>query len=105
MAEQNRFYFYYSWFGYFALLSDEDCKRFILAIKDFVVNDRETELDENLQNLFDLVTDQIKSDKAAYSQKCEKNRQNGEKGGRPPKEHKKEYSQSDEEFLNEWNKI
>lgn len=112
MAERNRFYFYNAWLGYFSILTDDQCKQFILAIGEYILHEKETEFtDEGLKYLFGVVLSQLKSDRAEYKELCETNKENGSKGGRPPKSKQeaappkeRQLTKEDQAFADEFNR-
>ena len=68
-------------------LSYENFGRLFAALIDYAENGRTTvELDKATMIAFAAMTAQIDADIQRYAQRCEKNRVNGSKGGRPPKE-------------------
>lgn len=71
----------------------EICKRFFtpeqfgrLMLALFEIEDgRDPEVDDDIAIAFEFMALQKKIDREKYEKKCQKNRENGKKGGRPPK--------------------
>ena len=60
------------------------------------------ELDGRAAGVLDCIKEQMDIDAAAYAARCEKNKQNGEMGGRPAKKTEKPKTDKDELFEKFW---
>ena len=67
------------------LLSDAEAGRLLKALMHYA-NDRQDDLPGQEKLVFTMLRAQMDRDAAAYEAYCEKQRENGSKGGRPPKE-------------------
>lgn len=85
MAERTRFYVYTEWLRPMNRLSDEQLGKFFRAYYEMqMTGNTDVEVDDPMVNLMlDATRRQVELDRAAYEQKCEVNRLNGAKGGRP----------------------
>jgi hypothetical protein len=71
----------------FALLGMEERGALITAIFEYVMCGKaKTALGEGAKMAFLFITDTLDRDREAYERRCEVNRENGKKGGRPKKE-------------------
>jgi uncharacterized phage protein (TIGR02220 family) len=70
----------------FKALPGDDAKALIDALYEFSETGKSVELPPSAQMAFMFISEQIKRDQDKYKAKCEKNRENGTKGGRPKKE-------------------
>jgi len=76
------------YFGYrkhLALLNDEDRGRLLMALFDYAESGRTPDFDGAVAMAFSFIQDQMDRDASKYAAVCERNRENGAKGGRPPK--------------------
>lgn len=86
MNDKNSFVLYKNFHTQFAMLSAEERGDLILAIFEY---EESGEIQTPLAPLpalaFSFIRDTLDRDRAAYEEKCERNRENGKKGGRPKK--------------------
>lgn len=71
----------------FDLLTDEQLGQLIRAIVKYEKTGEITELDSATKMAFSFIKAQLDRDREKYNNKCEKNRANGAKGGRPRKDY------------------
>lgn len=67
------------------LLSDEDAGKLIKAIFEYMKTGEEPKLDKSLLIVFIPIKKYLDRNKIKYEKICERNRNNGLKGGRPKK--------------------
>lgn len=81
------FQIYFEWRIYIEKLSPEQLKRLMIATFDFAEHGTETDMSDDLvlEIAFTQMSNQIRRDTEKYLKECEKNAQNGAKGGRPSK--------------------
>jgi uncharacterized phage protein (TIGR02220 family) len=84
--ENINFIMYPDYRAAFKALPGDDAKALIDALYEFSETGKIVELPPSAQMAFILMSGQIKRDQDKYRAKCEKNRENGTKGGRPKKE-------------------
>ena len=65
--------------------SDDEIGRMVKAMLTYAETGEDHRFDGNERFIWPSLKAQIDRDKAAYQDRCEKNRANGAKGGRPPK--------------------
>ncbi len=65
--------------------SDDEIGRMVKAMLTYAETGEDHRFDGNERFIWPSLKAQIDRDKAAYQERCEKNRANGAKGGRPPK--------------------
>lgn len=84
----------------FDLLTDEQLGKLMRAIIKYEKTQEEPELDGMMKMAFSFIKSQLDRDREKYNNKCEKNRENGAKGGRPKKENRevKSKTQKTERF-------
>ena len=86
-GEQTGFVMYRNFEKAFALLGMEERGALITAIFEYVMCGKaKTTLGEGAKMAFLFITDTLDRDREAYERRCEVNRENGKKGGRPKKE-------------------
>lgn len=85
MPDKKSFIFYDDWGLSFALLSPEDQSRLLMAILEYHRTGTVSDLDGGAAMAFSFIRAQIDRDSERYIRRCERNRQNGAKGGRPKK--------------------
>ena len=85
--EKNSFVFYSTYLEYFEMLTDEEAGKLIKAILQHVSGLKKDaeHLSPAAKMAFSFIKNQIARDAEAYENKCNKNRENGKKGGRPKK--------------------
>ena len=80
---KNSFIMYNNYINYFTLLSYEDRGVLITAILEYANNRSVSiELEGAAAMAFAFIKDTLDRDSKKYEEKCEKNRENGKKGGR-----------------------
>ena len=83
-GEQTGFVMYRNFEKAFALLGMEERGALITAIFEYVMCGKaKTALGEGAKMAFLFITDTLDRDREAYERRCEVNRENGKKGGRP----------------------
>ncbi len=82
----------------FNLLSDEQLGQLMRAIMSYEKTGKEPQLDGMLKMAFSFIKTRLDKDREKYKSKCEKNKQNGAKGGRPKKQTQKEKAKKTERF-------
>ena len=86
MSEKKSLLLYYNYSDHFAFLTDEQLGRLIRAMFDYEINRVVPEFDEPVMKMcFSFVQSNLDRDLQKFLEKCEKNAENGRKGGRPPK--------------------
>lgn len=87
MAGSKSFLFYLDWRQHLAMLTDEERGRLIMALLDYqdtgAVPD---DMTGAAGMAFSFMRAQLDRDREKYERRCEANRENGMKGGRPTKE-------------------
>jgi len=86
--DKSSFLIYLSYEEQFNLLTDEQLGKLIKAIIKYEKTGEIPELDGMLNLAFSFIKTQLDIDRAKYNKKCEKNKENALKGGRPKKEEK-----------------
>ena len=86
----SRVYFcaYHSFSESLAPYSDEQIGRLFRAMLEYSNTGTEVEFKGVERFIWPVLKQTIDRDKASYEETCRKNRENGAKGGRPPKLHK-----------------
>lgn len=74
---------YYEYETHFALLSNEELGELIRAIMKYDNSHEESELNGMVKMAFSFIKKRLDDDKQKYEEKCESNKENGTKGGRP----------------------
>lgn len=69
----------------FELLTDEQLGQLMRAIMKYEKTNEIPQLDGILKMAFSFIKTQLDRDREKYQAKCEKNRENAKKGGRPKK--------------------
>ena len=87
MAGSKSFLFYLDWRQHLELLTNEERGGLIMALLDY----QDTGAVSNNMTgaagmAFSFMRAQLDRDREKYERRCEANRENGMKGGRPPKE-------------------
>ncbi|MBQ8309898.1 MAG: hypothetical protein IJX80_02670 [Clostridia bacterium] len=84
--ERNSFLLYLNFGKQLRKLSVEERGELITAIFDYEEHGHiETELSPRVDLVFSFIADTLDRDRKAYEARCEQNRENGKRGGRPPK--------------------
>ena len=87
MTERNRFYFYFDWLMPIKLMEEHMAFKVLMACLEYAESGKETSFEEpSLEYVYRKIIDRINSDSDDYKKTCEKNAENGKKGGRPPKD-------------------
>lgn len=86
--DKNSFLIYLDYQEQFELLTDEQAGQLIKAIIKYEKTGEITELDGMTKMAFSFIKTQLDRDREKYNKRCEKNRENAKKGGRPKKEEK-----------------
>ena len=81
--EKKSFKLYNDYKKHFDQMTDEDAGRVIKAILAYVNYEGFPELDGAAGMAFSFIEAQLERDRIAYDKKCETNKENGSKGGRP----------------------
>lgn len=85
MADKKSFVLYTDYSQHLALLADDERGRLFAAIFDYAGTGVLPQLNGPEKIAFSFIRAQMDRDADKYTDKCEKNRQNGAKGGRPLK--------------------
>lgn len=88
--EKNAFLLYIDYQDQFNLLTDEQAGKLIKAIIEYEKTREIPQLEGMLKIAFSFIKKQLDRDREKYEIKCEKNKENGKKGGRPKKENQKD---------------
>ena len=87
MNDKNSFVLYTNFHTQFAMLPAEDRGNLILAIFEYeATGEVKIPLTPLPALAFSFIKDTLDRDRASYEEKCERNRENGKKGGRPRKD-------------------
>ena len=102
-TDKKSFILYGDFFELFGLLSMEERGRLITAIFNYEnAGVYPSELSDAARMAFVCIRNTLDRDRAAYEEKCEKNTENGKKGGRPRKSEKIENTLTESgEFFSE----
>ena len=84
--DKNSFLIYLDYEEQFNLLTDEQVGQLIRAIIKYEKSCEIPKLDGMLKMAFSFIKTQLDRDREKYNKKCEKNRENAKKGGRPKKQ-------------------
>lgn len=85
MAGMNYVCLYISYLESLVPFSDEEIGRLVRAMLTYAATGEAPQFDGNERFVWPTLKAQIDRDEVAYRERCEKNRVNGAKGGRPPK--------------------
>ena len=84
--EINSFVIYHSYANQIRYLTDEECGKLFRAMLRYSIHGTvDDSLSTPVQIIFACFRDNYDRDRVRYLEKCEKNAENGKKGGRPPK--------------------
>lgn len=83
--DKNSFLIYLDYEEQFNLLTDEQIGQLMRAIMFYEKTGKLSELEGTVKMAFSFIKTQLDRDRQKYQAKCEKNRENGAKGGRPKK--------------------
>ena len=82
--QKNSVIVYHDWLEAFEALSDEEAKQLIIAILNYSIAGAEPSISTvGLKMAWSFIKPTIQRDKEKYIKKCQKNAENGKKGGRP----------------------
>lgn len=84
--DKNSFLIYLDYEEQFNLLTDEQIGQLMRAIIKYEKTKEIPQLDGMLKMAFSFIKTQLDRDREKYNKKCEKNRENAKKGGRPKKQ-------------------
>ena len=84
--DKNSFLIYLDYEEQFNLLTDEQVGQLMRAIIKYEKTGIVTELEGMLKMAFSFIKTQLDRDREKYNKKCEKNRENAKRGGRPKKQ-------------------
>lgn len=82
----------------FKLLNDEELGKLIRAIMNYEKNGEIPQLEGMLKMAFSFIKTRLDKDREKYKSKCEKNRENAKKGGRPKKQMEEKEIEKNERF-------
>ena len=83
-AEKKSLLLYYDYKSHFDFLTDEQVGKIIKAMLSYEIDGVFPEFDEPILKMtFSFIKSNLDRDKQKYLEKCEKNTENGKKGGRP----------------------
>ena len=85
MSEMNHICLYLDYLPVLKTLSDHARGKLMIAMLRFAAKGEEPELTGPARYVWPVMRNQILRDREKYRLKCEQNRVNGKKGGRPPK--------------------
>lgn len=83
MAEQTYFMLYFDYREHLELLTDEERGRLLTALFEYAEHGAVPELSGASKMAFSFIRSQIDRDFARYRERCERNRENGKRGGKP----------------------
>ena len=87
--DKSSFLMYLDYEEQFTLLSDAEIGQLMRAIMKYEKTRELSELDGMVKMAFSFIKTQLDRDREKYESKCEKNKLNGKRGGRPKKENLK----------------
>lgn len=85
MTKENNIIFRPSWFKTLSRWEPDMVVEFLNALNDFNMNQQVNITNERVMDLWEQAEVLLNSDRNKYNTKVEVNRENGKKGGRPPK--------------------
>ncbi len=87
---------YYDYLSHFNFLTDEQLGKIVRAMLDYEINGVLPEFSEPIMQMtFSFVRSNLDRDREKFIERCQKNAENGKKGGRPSKTDNFDSSQSD----------
>lgn len=86
VAEKKSFLMYLDWRQHLEMLTDDDRGRLLISLFDYAETGVLPELEGMPKMAFSFMRAQLDRDAEKYEEKCRVNRENGAKGGRPPKQ-------------------
>ena len=100
IEERNSFQLYHNFYNQFKLLGMKERGQLITAIFEYAKDQKEqTELSPLVNMAFSCMKDTLDRDREKYERICEKNSENGKKGGRPKKNSADIFSEKTERFF------
>ena len=90
--EKASFLMYLDYEEQFNIMTDEQIGQLMRAIIKYEKTGEVPNLDGMLKMAFSFIKTQLDRDREKYQARCEKNRENAKKGGRPKKEEKQIFS-------------
>lgn len=84
--DKNSFLMYLDYEEQFNLLTDEQIGQLMRGIIKYEKTGEIPDLDGMLKMAFSFIKTQLDRDREKYNKKCEKNKENAKKGGRPKKQ-------------------
>lgn len=96
--DKNSFLIYLDYEEQFDLLTDEQIGQLMRAIMKYEKTKEIPQLDGMLKMAFSFIKTQLDRDRKKYEKKCERNKENGAKGGRPKKQEDKKGTKKTERF-------
>lgn len=84
--DKNSFLIYLDYEEQFNLLTDEQVGQLMRAIIKYEKTGIVSELEGMLRMAFSFIKTQLDRDREKYNKKCEQNRENAKRGGRPRKQ-------------------
>lgn len=84
--DKNSFLMYIDYEEQFNLLTDEQIGQLMRAIIKYEKTGNVPELKGMLKMAFSFIKTQLDRDREKYNKRCEQNRENAKKGGRPKKQ-------------------
>nr|DAD95773.1 MAG TPA: hypothetical protein [Siphoviridae sp. cthh925] len=82
---KKSFVMYLDYEEHFNLLSDEELGMLVRTIMEYEKTRKIPQLEGMTKMAFSFIKAQLDRDREKYEKKCQKNRENGAKGGRPKK--------------------
>ena len=99
IEERNSFQLYHNFYNQFKLLGMEERGELITAIFEYAKDQTASrELSPLVNMAFSCMKDTLDRDREKYERICEKNAENGKKGGRPRKANTDIFSEKTERF-------
>ena len=87
LSEKKSLLLYYDYQQHFNFLTDEQTGKIIKAMLSYEINGVFPEFDEPIMQMtFSFIKSNLDRDMQKFLEKCEKNAENGKKGGRPKKQ-------------------
>ena len=83
MEEKKSFLVYLDYRQHLELLTDEEKGKLLMAMFDYAESEKLPEFEGALKMAFSFIKAQLQRDCEKYKLRCEANRENGKKGGRP----------------------
>lgn len=94
-AEKKSLLLYYDYKAHFDFLTDEQVGKIVRSMLEYEIDGVLPELDTPIMKMtFSFVKSNLDRDREKFFERCQKNAENGKKGGRPPKEEQPDTSQS-----------